>query len=101
VRLLYGMGRDNFLPQKIFGHLNAQRGNLSYPVIIGGVMAYIGTLTMGWQRSVEILNFGALVASWQLIWRVFAIMVFLWKSKGDADRSLTSSSQALDFSSAL
>lgn len=62
VRLLYGMGRDNVLPQKIFGHLNAQRGNPSYNVIIAGVMAYIGTLTMGWQRSVEILNFGALVA---------------------------------------
>jgi amino acid transporter len=25
-------------------------------------MAYIGTLTMGWERSVEILNFGALMA---------------------------------------
>ena len=62
VRLLYGMGRDNVLPQKIFGHLNAQRGNPSYNVIIAGVMAYVGTLTMAWQRSVEILNFGALVA---------------------------------------
>ena len=62
VRLLYGMGRDNILPHKIFGHLNAQRGNPSYNVIIAGVMAYIGTLTMAWQRSVEILNFGALVA---------------------------------------
>lgn len=62
VRLLYGMGRDNVLPRKIFGHLNAQRGNPSYNVIIAGVMAYVGTLTMAWQRSVEILNFGALVA---------------------------------------
>ena len=62
VRLLYGMGRDNILPQKIFGHLNAQRGNPSYNVLIAGVMAYVGTLTMAWQRSVEILNFGALVA---------------------------------------
>jgi putrescine importer len=62
VRLLYGMGRDNVLPKKIFGHLNAERGNPSYNVIIAGAMAYLGTLTLGWERSVEILNFGALVA---------------------------------------
>jgi putrescine importer len=62
VRLLYGMGRDNILPQKIFGHLNAERGNPSYNVLIAGVMAYLGTLAMGWERSVEILNFGALMA---------------------------------------
>jgi putrescine importer len=62
VRLLYGMGRDNILPRKIFGHLNAERGNPSYNVIIAGALAYIGTLTMGWERSVEILNFGALMA---------------------------------------
>jgi amino acid transporter len=62
VRILYGMGRDNVLPRKIFGHLNAERGNPSYNVIIAGVIAYLGTLTMGWERSVEIMNFGALMA---------------------------------------
>lgn len=61
-RLLYGMGRDNVLPRKIFGHLNAERGNPSYNVLIAGALAYVGTLTMGWERSVEILNFGALMA---------------------------------------
>lgn len=62
VRLLYGMGRDNLLPRKIFGHLNAQRGNPTYNVAIAGALAYIGTLTMQWERAVEILNFGALMA---------------------------------------
>lgn len=62
VRLLYSMGRDNVLPRRVFGHLNAVRGNPSYNVIIAGVLAYVGTLTMGWERSVEILNFGALMA---------------------------------------
>jgi putrescine importer len=56
------MGRDSVLPLKIFGHLNADRGNPSYNVLIGGVLAYVGTLTMSWERSVEILNFGALLA---------------------------------------
>lgn len=62
VRLLYSMGRDNVLPRKIFGYLNAERGNPSYNVLIAGALAYVGTLTMGWERAVEILNFGALMA---------------------------------------
>jgi putrescine importer len=62
VRLLYGMGRDGILPRKIFGHLNAERGNPIYNVAIVGVVAYLATLTMQWERSVEILNFGALTA---------------------------------------
>jgi putrescine importer len=61
-RLLYGMGRDNVLPRKVFGHLNAQRGNPTYNVAIAGAVAYLGTLTMQWERAVEILNFGALLA---------------------------------------
>jgi amino acid transporter len=62
VRLLYSMGRDSVLPRKIFGHLNAERGSPSYNVLIGGALAYIGTLTMSWERSIEILNYGALLA---------------------------------------
>jgi amino acid transporter len=62
VRLLYGMGRDNVLPRAIFGHLNAKRGSPTYNVAIAGGLAYLGTLTMQWERSVEILNFGALMA---------------------------------------
>ncbi len=62
VRLLYGMGRDNLLPRRIFGHLNAKRGSPSYNVVIAGILAYLGTLTMQWERAVEILNFGALLA---------------------------------------
>jgi putrescine importer len=62
VRLLYGMGRDNLLPRKIFGHLNPESGSPTYNVVIVGILAYLGTMTLGWERSVEILNFGALLA---------------------------------------
>jgi amino acid transporter len=62
VRLLYSMGRDNILPRKVFGHLNAAHGNPSYNVLIAGGLAYLGSLTMEWERSIEILNFGALMA---------------------------------------
>jgi amino acid transporter len=60
-RLLYGMGRDNVLPRRIFGHLNV-RGNPIFNVVIVGVLAYIGCLAVDWERSVEVLNFGALIA---------------------------------------
>ena len=62
VRLLYGMGRDNLLPRKLFGYIDPRRGNPTYNVAIVGILAYIGTLTLGWERAVEILNFGALLA---------------------------------------
>ena len=62
VRLLYGMGRDNVLPRKVFGHLNPKRGNPSYNVLIVGLLAYVGSLTVNWERAVEVLNFGALIA---------------------------------------
>lgn len=61
-RLLYGMGRDNILPRTIFGHLNAKRGNPTYNVAIVGAVAYLGTLILQWERAVEILNYGALMA---------------------------------------
>lgn len=56
------MGRDNLLPQKVFGYIDARRGNPSYNVVIVGLLAYIGTVTLRWERAVEILNFGALLA---------------------------------------
>ena len=62
VRLLYGMGRDNLLPQKLFGYIDPRRGSPTHNVVIVGILAYIGTLTLGWERSVEMLNFGALLA---------------------------------------
>src|SRR3984957_12052926 len=84
VRLLYGMGRDNVLPRKIFGHLDAARGNPSYNVIIAGVLAYLGTLTMGWERSIEILNFGALLAFMAV--NLAALRHFGFTSKGAEER---------------
>ena len=86
VRLLYGMGRDNLLPRKIFGHLNAQRGNPTYNVAIAGALAYIGTLTMQWERSVEILNFGALMAFMAV--NLAAVRHFGFSREGTGPRNL-------------
>ena len=61
-RLLYSMGRDDVLPNKIFGHLNAKKGNPIYNVWIVGVMAYIGVLAIPWERAAEVVAFGGLLA---------------------------------------
>jgi putrescine importer len=62
VRILYGMGRDDVLPQKIFGYLSPKKGNPIYNVWIVGILAYIAVLIIPWERSAEIVTFGALLA---------------------------------------
>jgi amino acid transporter len=61
-RLLYSMGRDDVLPRKIFGHLSAKKSNPVFNLWIIGVMAYIGTITISWEHSAEVVIFGALLA---------------------------------------
>jgi len=61
-RLLYSMGRDDVLPKKIFGYLSPKKSNPVYNVWIVGVLAYIGVLTIPWERAAEIVTFGALLA---------------------------------------
>jgi putrescine importer len=61
-RLLYSMGRDDVLPKKIFGYLNPKSSNPIYNVWIVGVLAYIGAVTIPWERSAEVVTFGALLA---------------------------------------
>src|SRR5216684_8978109 len=59
-RLLYSMGRDDVLPKKIFGYLNPKSSNPTYNVWIVGILAYIGTISIPWERSAEVVTFGAL-----------------------------------------
>ena len=61
-RILYGMGRDDVLPKKVFGYLNPKKGNPTYNIWIVGALAYIAVLTIPWERSAEIVTFGALLA---------------------------------------
>jgi putrescine importer len=61
-RLLYSMGRDDVLPKKIFGYLSPKKSNPIYNVWIVGILAYIGVLTIPWERAAEIVTFGALLA---------------------------------------
>jgi len=61
-RLLYGMGRDNALPRRFFGHIDARTKVPSYNVLFSGVIALVGALLITYQLGAELLNFGAFLA---------------------------------------
>jgi len=58
-RLLYGMGRDNVLPRALFGYLSPRRQNPSRNILFVGVLAFLGTLFVPFERALDLLNFGA------------------------------------------
>lgn len=61
-RLLYGMGRDNALPRRVFAHVNERTKVPNYNVIFSGIVALGGALIMSYQLGAELLNFGAFLA---------------------------------------
>jgi amino acid transporter len=66
-RLLFGMGRDNVLPRRIFGHLDSKRNTPNYNIWIIAVLAFGGGVFLsanghGYENAAELLNFGAFIA---------------------------------------
>jgi len=61
-RLLYGMGRSGALPIGFFGAIEPKRRIPRNNVLLIGAVALIGALALSFERGVELLNFGALLA---------------------------------------
>jgi amino acid transporter len=61
-RLLYGMGRSSALPRSFFGAIEPKRRIPRNNVLLVGAIALIGALILSFERGVELLNFGALLA---------------------------------------
>jgi putrescine importer len=69
-RLLYGMGKSEALPKKIFGAVDAKNGIPRNNVIFVGTVALAGAFILpaiagsatGYELGVSMLNFGALIA---------------------------------------
>lgn len=61
-RLLYAMGRSNAIPKSFFGVLDPIRRTPRNNVLFSGALALAGALTISFERGVELLNFGALIA---------------------------------------
>jgi amino acid transporter len=61
-RLLYAMGRGNAIPKSFFGALDPVRLIPRNNVLFAGTLALAGALLISFERGVELLNFGALIA---------------------------------------
>jgi len=61
-RLLYGMGRANALPRRIFGAIDPRNGIPRNNVIIVGACTLLGVFMLTYQSGAELLNFGAFIA---------------------------------------
>ena len=61
-RLLYGMGRSNALPRRFFGAIEPRKRVPRNNVLLVGAVALIGAMILSFERGVELLNFGALLA---------------------------------------
>ena len=61
-RLLYGMGRSGALPRSFFGAIEPKKRIPQNNVLLVGAIALIGAMILSFERGVELLNFGALLA---------------------------------------
>lgn len=58
-RLLFGMGRDNVLPRKVFAYLDPKRNTPTFNLILIGIFTFAGSLGKRYDLIGELLNFGA------------------------------------------
>jgi putrescine importer len=66
-RLLFGMGRDNVLPRRVFGHLSPGSSTPTYNILIIGGLSFLGAVVLNrvgnaYEHAGELLNFGAFLA---------------------------------------
>src|SRR6266850_1156660 len=61
-RLLYGMGRSNALPKSFFGVVDEKHRVPRNNVIFIGVIVLLGSFRLKFEKGIELLNFGALIA---------------------------------------
>ncbi|MGH9351779.1 MAG: APC family permease [Terriglobia bacterium] len=75
-RLLFGMGRDEVLPKRVFGYLNPKTNTPTYNILIIGALAFTGAIVLGfignaYEHAGELINFGAFFAFMGVNFSVF------------------------------
>jgi amino acid transporter len=60
-RLLFGMGRDGVVSQRIFSHVSERYSTPTRSICLIGLVSLFGALTIRFQLAIELLNFGAFV----------------------------------------
>jgi amino acid transporter len=58
-RLLFGMGRDDVFPRRIFAYLDPKHNSPSINIWIVGLLGFFGSLVMTYELTAQLLNFGA------------------------------------------
>jgi putrescine importer len=66
-KLLFGMGRDNVLPRKFFGHVKTGTSTPTYNILLIGLLSFVGAVLLNfngsaYQQAGELLNFGAFLS---------------------------------------
>jgi len=61
-RLLYGMGRSNAIPRRVFGAIDSKRHIPMNNLVLIGAIALIGAFFVSYENGVELLNYGAFIA---------------------------------------
>jgi amino acid transporter len=61
-RLLYGMGRSNALPKSFFGQVDAKHHVPRNNVVFVGLIVLVGSFFLTFEKGIELLNYGALLA---------------------------------------
>lgn len=60
-RILYGMGRDEVLPKKFFGHVNKKTQAPDYNTYLVGAVSLAVALIVNLETGTSLINFGALL----------------------------------------
>lgn len=60
-RLLYGMGRDNAIPKRLFGAIDEKKNIPANNVMLIGAIAFGVALLITYETGAALLNFGALI----------------------------------------
>ena len=58
-RLLFGMGRDNVLPKRLFAYLDPRSNTPTFNILLIGALSFAGSLGKRYDLIAELLNFGA------------------------------------------
>ena len=66
-RLLFGMGRDNVLPRRVFAHLSPGSSTPTYNILIIGAIVFVGAIALqhvgnAFEHAGELQNYGAFFA---------------------------------------
>lgn len=76
-RLLFGMGRDNVIPRKIFSYLDPKRNTPTINIWMIGILAFVGAQFMSYELTAEILNFGAFLGfmgvNFAMFWQFYVV----------------------------